>query len=260
MMKKKTIGFIGGGRITRVFLQAFKNLNTVFKDIVVFDPNPNVFTGLKRINPGILTENTDIGISAKCDILFLAVHPPLILDILTKISTHLKKDLILVSLAPKISIEKIRSALNGHNSVVKVNPSANGIVNQGYNPVAFSNTMSKEDKKTVLSLLQILGESPIVEESKLEAYALISAMGPTYFMFQFQQLKTLGMSFGMNEKEVMGTISVMLKGTVNVFFNSGLTPEEAMDLIPVKPLGEYEEIIKTFYSDKLTALYNKIKP
>ena len=38
-MKNKTIVFIGGGRITNIFLQAFKNANVSFKKIVVFDPN-----------------------------------------------------------------------------------------------------------------------------------------------------------------------------------------------------------------------------
>ncbi len=39
-MKTKTLGFIGGGRITRIFLQAFRNKDVSFDDVVVYDHNP----------------------------------------------------------------------------------------------------------------------------------------------------------------------------------------------------------------------------
>jgi len=33
-----------------------------------------------------------------------------------------------------------------------------------------------------------------------------------------------------------------------------------MNLIPVKPIGEHEDLIKSIYQEKLTALFAKIKP
>jgi len=41
-MKDKSIGFIGGGRITRIFLKAFENKEVSFKGIGVFDTNKDV--------------------------------------------------------------------------------------------------------------------------------------------------------------------------------------------------------------------------
>jgi pyrroline-5-carboxylate reductase len=69
----------------------------------------------------------------------------------------------------------------------------------------------------------------------------------------------LAISYGMDEKEAEETISEMINGTVSTLFNSNLTPEEVMDLVPVKPIGEYEETIKSFYLAKLNAIYEKIK-
>ncbi len=259
-MEKRSVGFIGGGRITKIFLQAFRNSNKVFNEIVIFDPNLEALMKLKKVFTNITVESTGIETVCKCDIIFLAVHPPLVMETLSKINTFLKKNSIVVSLAPKISIERIETALNGFKAIARVNPSAPGIINQGINPVAFSDTISDNDKNYLLSLLHIIGKSPEVAESKIEAYAIISAMGPTYFWFQLQQLKVLAISYGMDEKEAEETISEMIKGTVNTLFNSNMTPEEVMDLIPVKPIVEYEETIKTFYTEKLNAIYEKIRP
>ncbi|MEJ2617505.1 MAG: NAD(P)-binding domain-containing protein [Ignavibacteriaceae bacterium] len=259
-MKNKTIGFIGGGRATNIFLQAFKKANASFDKIVVFDPDTK---SLKKLNNNYIQvecENYDIESAARSDFVILAVHPPVILEILTKIGHLLKSDAIVISLAPKITIQKITQELNGFQNIARVNPSATGIINKGINPVAFADSLSDSLKKDILDLLHILGKVPIVEESKIEAYAVICAMGPTYFWFQLQQLKMIAISFGMDEKEAEEMITEMSIGTVRTLFNSNMTPEEVMDLVPVKPLGEHEEMIKSFYIEKLNAIYKKIKP
>ncbi|MGC8858192.1 MAG: pyrroline-5-carboxylate reductase family protein [Ignavibacteria bacterium] len=259
-MENKSIGFIGGGRITKIILQAFKNSNLMFKEIIVFDPNKDILTKLKNDYDYIKAENVNIESTAKCDIIFLAIHPPLISETLIKIKPFLNEDSIIVSLAPKITIEKMKELLNGFTSIVRVNPCATAIINQGINPVSFSESMSKEKKESLISILRHLGKTFEVEEYKIEAYAMISAMGPTYFWFQLQQLKELALSYGFEENEAKEIISEMIKGTLNTLFYSNMPPEEVMDLIPVKPLGEYEDNIKSYYSDKLNSIYRKIKP
>ena len=99
---------------------------------------------------------------------------------------------------------------------------------------------------------------PVVDEKKLEAYAIVSAMGPTYFWFQLYKLKELAISFGFTESEANEAITDMINGSIKTMF-SDLPKQEVLDLIPVKPLGENETEIVKLYEDKLTGLYNKLK-
>ena len=96
-------------------------------------------------------------------------------------------------------------------------------------------------------------------EEKLEAYAIITAMGPTYFWFQLYELEELGKTFGMTPKEVKESLVKMVKGTFKTMTDSGLSPSEVMDLVPVKPLGEEETNIRNMYRTKLQGLYSKLK-
>ena len=41
---ENSIGFIGGGRVTRILLQGFKNKKSSFGKVVVADTNPDVLT------------------------------------------------------------------------------------------------------------------------------------------------------------------------------------------------------------------------
>ncbi|HEY3389293.1 MAG TPA: NAD(P)-binding domain-containing protein, partial [Prolixibacteraceae bacterium] len=115
-MKTNSLGFIGGGRITKIFLQAFANKKADFKSIVVFDTNAEVLNILKQQFPEIKVAET-VQQAASQPILFIALHPPLIMETLDKIADKVSKDAIVVSLAPKITLEKISSKLKTKNIV-----------------------------------------------------------------------------------------------------------------------------------------------
>ncbi len=52
----------------------------------------------------------------------------------------------------------------------------------------------------------------------------------------------------------------MVSGTIATMYESGYTPEEVMDLIPVKPMADQEASIKEAYKKNLDAIHQKIKP
>lgn len=254
----KTIGFIGGGRITRILLQGFRNANIKFSKILVFDNNDAVLASLKSEFPEIQT--VDSISAASTNWLFIALHPPVFMEALNSVSTSVSKDTLVISLAPKITLEKIKSALPDVKGIARMNPNAGTYVNKGYNPVCFTEETDPEVKSEFLSTFGKLGKVPVVPEPQIEAYAMISAMGHTYFWFQLQQLKELGISFGLSENEADKTITEMLWGTTETLFNSGLSYDKVVDLVPVKPIAEHENAIREMYKTNLNGLFQKIKP
>nr|HEX3008541.1 NAD(P)-binding domain-containing protein [Bacteroidales bacterium] len=256
----KTIGFIGGGRITRIFLRAFEKNNNIFEKVAVFDTNSDVLNTLKARFPHISITGERIEYVAQSDIIFLAVHPPVMMETLEKIKDTIQPNAVVVSLAPKITTEKISAALSGFKNIIRMNPSASTVICKGINPIAFYPEIAAEVKATVLKFFAPYGYTPEVEESKIEAYAVISAMGHTYYFFQLQKLKELAINFGMNEKEAETVISEMVTSSAETLFSSGLSYNEVADLVPVRPLAEVEKTIEGFYDQHLTAIFNKIKP
>jgi pyrroline-5-carboxylate reductase len=259
-MKTKSIGFIGGGRITRIFLTAFYNASKNFDQVMVFDPHESVLGALKTQFPQIISSSDNITVAAGAEIVFLAVHPPVMMETLAKIDGMLNPQTILISLAPKFTIQKMTDALSGFSNIVRINPSASSIINKGLNPVCYSASMSDEMKALVKGLMLPIGTLPEVAESKIEAYAMISAMGHTYFWPQIQKLKELARSFGMDDEEATNVVAEMLHGTSETLFKSGLSYAEVADLIPVKPMAEVESTILGYYDQYLVPLYQKIKP
>jgi pyrroline-5-carboxylate reductase len=256
----KTIGFIGGGRITRILLQGFKNANISFEKISVYETNEMVLNALKSDYPQIEPSGTDASKAASSGWVFIALHPPAVADAIQSLKDFIRKDALLISLAPKITIEKLQAILPNAQNIARMNPNAGTYVNRGLNPVCFAQSANKTITRGFTEVFEKLGKVPIVREDQIEAYAVISAMGHTYFWFQLQQLKELAQSFGLSEKEAKETISVMLMGTADTLFHSGLTYEDVINLVPVKPMAPHEPAIKEFYETSLNAIYQKIKP
>lgn len=257
-MKTKSLGFIGGGRITRIFLQAFVNKKAIFDSISVFDHTPETLQALKQKFPFIQTLNSAKE-AAKKDVVFLALHPPVIMQMLEEVKSEITPETILISLAPKITIAKMSSVVPT-TQIVRILPNATSIINHAYNPVSFAPEIGEILKWYILEMLNLLGVAFETNEEKLEAYALISAMLPTYFWFQWNEIERLGQQFGLTEAESREAIYETMNAALNAMYRSGMKPEEVMDLIPIKPIGDSEEIIKGIYQEKLVGLWEKIKP
>ncbi len=259
MKKDFSVGFIGGGRITQIFLAALKRKDKWPSRVAVTDRNPAVLDRIASQFPRgacLPDKNRE---AAASDLVFLALHPTAIGHVLAEIRGGLSPQCLFISLAPKVTIDSLSAGLGGFDRIVRMIPNAPSIINRGYNPLAFSSSFEKDERKDVAKFLKVFGDCPEVEEDKLEAYAILTAMGPTYFFFQLHELQKLGISFGLTEKEARKGLSKMMKGTLKTLFEGGLSYSEVTDLIPVKPIGDEEGRLRDLYREKLEGLYRNLK-
>jgi pyrroline-5-carboxylate reductase len=257
-MLMDTVGFIGGGRITQILLQGLARAGQMPEEIVISDPNEKVIQVLQKNFQGIHGVVGNNHLSAAQGVVFLALHPPAILTCLEDIRACLDEEAVIISLAPKLTIKQLSDRLSGFQRIIRMIPNAPSFLNAGYNPVTFSPVFSLEEKEGWLSWFRLWGESPVVLEDNLEAYAIITAMGPTYLWFQLYELLKIAKSFGLEQADALRGISGMAVGAVKCMLEEDRNAEEVMDLIPVKPLLEEEPGIKEIYHRNLEALYHKL--
>jgi len=257
-MKNYSIGFIGGGRITRIMLHAFANKHNEFRSINVYDKSNEALNELKAEFPSI-QKTEDAKKVANSELVIIALHPPVILETMEELKDSLDQNSIIVSLAPKISIERLSLSL-GMRNIVRMIPNATSFINKGYNPVCFSDGVSHQDKYNILDLFRELGYTFETEECKLESFAIISALLPTYFWFQWDELEKIGSKVGLEPKEAKEAIRQTLLAATQLFYNPDMTHEEVMNLIPLKPIAEHEQLMRECFSSSLLNLFEKIKP
>lgn len=254
---KTAIGFIGGGRIVRIIAEGLARAGFDLRGSSFSESSDEAAALLVSERPELLRK-TQAEVASASDILFIALPPPAIAEAVGGGKLAPKAGSIVVSLSPKPSIAKLQ-ALLGYGRIARVIPNAPSIVGKGCNPVSFSRALNEADRDRLAGLLEALGQHPEVEDEEIEAYAVLTAMGPTYFFFQIFELMRIARESGLGEAAVSEAAKAMLEGMVATAFDSGLTEARVLDLIPGKPMQQNEEAIKAMYAAALPAALAKLK-
>ena len=258
-MEQHSAGFIGGGRVARILLSGWgRSPMPALSSVIVADPDAETLKRLGEAFPDIAT-TTDMAQAAGQDLVFLATHPPATPAALQAVRPALRDGAVLISLAPKFPIAALSQALDGFDRIARMIPNAPSAVGRGFNPVHFGPGLDAHDRAVLRNGFALLGHCPEVPEAHLEAYAILTAMGPTYFWPVLYALDELGESFGLNREQALKGLGEMLAGAVAVM-EEGVSQEEAMDMIPVKPLADGAIELRLAALEKLPLLMAKIRP
>lgn len=252
----ETVSFIGSGRVVRIILGGWKKANALPRTIIAYDNNPAAVAALQADFPSLRAATLEE--AADADLVFAALHPPAMPEMLASISGKLKKNAVLCSLVPKVKLAVLSEKLGGFGRLARMNPNSPSIIGQGYNPITFADSLPTAARAQLLTLLQPLGQTPEVAEKLLESYAVISAMGPTYFAFQFAEVAALADSFGLDQQATRKAMCAMLTGTADMLFASDLPMAQVLDLVPVRPMAEHESEITRMLQKQLGGIYAKL--
>lgn len=252
-----TLGFIGGGRVTRILLGGWVRTGSFSHAVLVAEPDDAAFAKLEAV--ASRAERVPLERAAGADIVLLALHPPHIAPVLSAMRGLLKPGAMLVSLAPKITLDQL-SAGAGTTRAARMIPNAPSLIGRGYNPATFGPGLDAAARSALTALFSPLGAMPQVPEKDLEAFALLTGMGPTYFWPQFQALREVARGLGLSPDAADAGLGAMIVGAVATLLDGGLTSSDVMDLVPVKPLGDREPGLVAMYREVLPALHAKIAP
>jgi len=252
-----SVGFVGCGRITRILLKLLTSRG--LRRVVASDSEDTARARVAGAFP--MAEVTgDNRAAAAQELVFLAVHPPVLKGVLADIAPTLRADAVVVSLAPVLTIAALRELARGFGRFARMIPNAPSLLGQGYNPVAYAAELDAATRQHLGTLFDLWGAHPEVEEATLETYAVLTAMGPTYLWFQLEKLRELGVRFGLSGPAIDEGLAATVRGAAALLLESGLPPGEILDTIPVHPLKEREANIRAVYEELLPALWAKLKP
>jgi pyrroline-5-carboxylate reductase len=253
----QSIGFIGGGRVARILIGGWLQADQLPGDLLVHEPDDQVFAALKALASN--AERVQLERVAAAEVVFIALHPPACATTLPALRSALRPGAIVISLAPKVTLATLEAGC-GTGRVVRVIPNAPSLVGQGYNPMAYGQRCDSDARGIVAVLMSALGQAPEVDEGDLEAYAILSGMGPTYFWYQFDALRCAVRGLGLKDQAIDAALRATVAGSLATLLDSGLPPEGVMDLVPVKPLAGQEPVLRAAYLEALPALHAKIRP
>ena len=167
----KTLGFIGCGHIAKSLITGLRK-DSNYK-IIGFDIIQNSQDWLKANDciPLSLDECCKVA-----DIIFICVKPQDVPELCKELSTFVKKDQIVVSVAAGIKLESLKTSLPT-KKIYRAMPNVGAKDNLGITAI-----YSNSDNSEILQIFKFLGEAYEVEnEDQIDLHTVLIGSGPAFF-------------------------------------------------------------------------------
>jgi pyrroline-5-carboxylate reductase len=217
-------GFIGCGKMASAIIKGISgNKNTLIKGSEI---NPEIASkAQKRLNIPVLSDNKALVIDS--DIIFIAIKPNQVSDVLDEIKHEITQDKLIVSIAAGVNTKKIENII-GKQRIIRVMPNTPALVKEGMFGVCKGRYANNDDTQTVLSLLSSIGKCIEVTEEQMDIVTAISGSGPAFFYKVIEDMARAGEKLGLDYDKSLLLATQTALGSAKMVFNRGETPVQTL--------------------------------
>lgn len=223
-------GFIGGGKMAEAIISALISTKTLpAHSIFVSDISAERRRRLKR-NYGINAYSRNKVVAAEAQIVFLAVKPQNLDEVLSEIAQELGGSHLVISIAAG----KTLAFLEGHlpeSRVIRVMPNLPCVIKCGMSVFCQGHLATATDVRTVEQLLACFGQVLQQPESALDAVTALSGSGPAFFAYLLQSMVEGGIALGLESQAAFTLALQTMRGTAQLMQEQKLEPAELIDSV-----------------------------
>ncbi|MEI6846732.1 MAG: pyrroline-5-carboxylate reductase [Chlorobiaceae bacterium] len=222
-MTNLQLGFIGTGRIARALIASLSGKTNIV--ISGYDREPAVMAAISadyHIAP--CTSIKELALTSQ--VIILAVKPYQIAEVLGELTSSLRGDHVLISVAAGISSEFIRAHSLDTLKVVRVMPNTPAFVGEGMTAISRGRMASDEDVTLACDIFSSVGRVVVLDESKMDAVTAVSGSGPAYMFHILDALAAGGVQCGLSADEALLLSAQTMLGAAKMVLAGQKNPEE----------------------------------
>lgn len=212
------IGFIGMGNMgyamLKGILQVFPKDNVIFTD-VNRDRCKNVSeeTGVEYVESNAECAN-------KAKYVILAVKPQYYESVLKNIENIIRQEHIVISIAPGITVDSLKSSLGFDKRIVRAMPNTPALLGCGMTGICYDDKLFNFEEKDIIDkIFSSFGRYKKVEERQMSAVTCVSGSSPAYVYMFIEALADGAVKYGiprdmayeMAAQAVMGSAKMVLE-------------------------------------------------
>ena len=196
-MLKQRIGLIGAGQMATALGQGFVKAGLVAaENLLAADPADDARRRFAQATGGRATAD-NAQVAAESDVLFLAVKPQQMAQVMAELRVKLSPEQLIVSIAAGIRLASLADGLGRDVRLVRVMPNTPCLVGQGACGFSLGPAATAADGRLVEQLLGAVGLAFRVEEKLLDAVTGLSGSGPAFVYVMIEALSDGGVRMGL---------------------------------------------------------------
>jgi pyrroline-5-carboxylate reductase len=219
------IGFIGGGKMATAIMNGIISSGYCkSENIFVSDKNEQALTVLKEKNK-VNTTFDNAEVVKNCNIIFFAVKPFFLRDVLNEIKPYITENHLVLSIAAGISIKTIEEII-GSIPVVRIMPNTPALVNAGMSAICGGTYAKEVHKKIALDIFKSVGEVIEAEEKYIDIITAISGSGPAFYYYVIDEIAKAGEKLGLDYKTCLKLSAQTALGSAKMVMETDVSPEQ----------------------------------
>ncbi|MCQ2418530.1 MAG: pyrroline-5-carboxylate reductase [Clostridia bacterium] len=175
----------------------------------------------------------NIRVACRCELIFLAVKPQMMADVLREIAPALRERtdrFVLVTMAAGLTCESIQQMAGGSYPVIRMMPNTPAMIGRGVTQYCGFGATEEE----LASFAKLLAPSGLVDpipEKLIDAAAAVSGCGPA-FVYQFiEALTDGGVACGLPRATAQKYAAQTVAGAAEMVLTTGKHPGELKDAV-----------------------------
>jgi pyrroline-5-carboxylate reductase len=226
-----TIGFIGAGRMATALAQGLISSEFVSAEhVVATDVVPAALDVFAEQTAARVVESTSAVVN-DCDVLFLAVKPQQMDQILSGLSTLLEDRHLIISIAAGLQLSVYESALGTNRRIIRVMPNTPCLVGECAAGFSIGGSATAEDSKLVEAMLATVGVAVQVDEKLLDAVTGLSGSGPAYAYQIIEAMSDGAVRVGLPRDIATKLAAQTLLGAARMVLETGQHPGALKDAV-----------------------------
>jgi pyrroline-5-carboxylate reductase len=231
MAARLTLGFIGAGKMATALAAGFIRAKLVSEqEVLASDPSQAARAGFSKETRGRATEsNGEVVKFAR--VLWLAVKPGQVRQVLSEIRSGFTSDHLLISIAAGVPLAALEMELPSGARVVRVMPNTPALVGASASAFSLGKAARPEDGQLVQKLLGTVGMALELKESLLDAVTGLSGSGPAYVYVIIEALSDGGVAAGLPREVATQLAAQTVLGGAKMVLETGLHPGALKDMV-----------------------------
>lgn len=196
------ISFIGFGNMAQAIAQSLSNN----KDYQLFAASPSLKDELRL--DGIRTSSNNLTIIKEAELVFLAVKPAKMAEVLMELKPHLSPKTLVLSIAAGLSLSWLAKALPKQQAIVRCMPNTPIAIGKGATLAIANPYVTIQQQTLVETLFQPSGLLAwTTDEKEIDPFTALAGSGPAYVFLFLETLIHSATQLGLS-KEIAKTFAI----------------------------------------------------
>lgn len=223
-------GFIGMGNMGYAILKGL---------LTTYEPQQMIFTSkdnaqMARVsaetNVGSTRENNDC--AAMAEYIILAVKPQHYDAVIREIRETVSEEQIIISIAPGITIEDLKSSFGKNCRIVRAMPNTPALVGEGMTGVSLEKKRyTQAEQETIYGFFESFGKMELVDEKLMNAVVCASGSSPAYVYMMIEALADSAVKYGLPRDAAYKMVAQTVLGSARMVLETGEHPGKLKDQV-----------------------------